>query len=75
MLGKLGASASFTAVYLMSSELFPTVIRNLGMACCAMANDVASSVSPYVVDLVSLCHCVGKVINDYLPRSFAPRRA
>ncbi|XP_076439518.1 organic cation transporter protein-like isoform X2 [Babylonia areolata] len=42
MLGKLGVSASFTAVYLISAEIFPTVIRNLDAShrwpvwtCCA----------------------------------------
>ena len=54
MLGKLAVSAAFTSVYLMSSELFPTVIRNSAMACCEMATDVGSTLSPYVTDLVSV---------------------
>ena len=54
MLGKLGSSASFIAVYLMSSELFPTIIRNLGLAFSAMSADVGNTVSAYVADLVSV---------------------
>ncbi|XP_076469523.1 organic cation transporter protein-like isoform X2 [Babylonia areolata] len=51
MLGKLGISASFTAVYLISAEIFPTVIRNLGMGCSSACGRIGSIVSPYVADL------------------------
>ncbi|XP_076439510.1 organic cation transporter protein-like [Babylonia areolata] len=51
MLGKLGISASFTAVYLISAEIFPTVIRNLGMGCSSGCGGIGSILSPYVADL------------------------
>ena len=54
MLGKLGISAAFNSVYLMSGELFPTVIRNFGMGCSSTVARVGSAVSPYIADLVSL---------------------
>ncbi|XP_076469494.1 organic cation transporter protein-like isoform X2 [Babylonia areolata] len=51
MLGKLGISASFTAIYLITAETFPTVIRNLGMGCSSACGRIGSIVSPYVADL------------------------
>ncbi|XP_070183864.1 organic cation transporter protein-like [Littorina saxatilis] len=51
MVGKLGISASFTSIYLISAELFPTVMRNFGMGCSSTLGRVGSVSSPYVADL------------------------
>ncbi|XP_076438007.1 organic cation transporter protein-like [Babylonia areolata] len=51
MLGKLGISASYTALYLISAEIFPTVIRNLGLACSSAWGRVGSLTSPYITDM------------------------
>nr|KAG5711190.1 hypothetical protein BaRGS_004834 [Batillaria attramentaria] len=51
MVGKLGVSASFSVIYLMSAELYPTVIRNFGMGCSSTVARVGSAVSPYIADL------------------------
>ncbi|XP_076436845.1 organic cation transporter protein-like [Babylonia areolata] len=51
MLGKLGVSASFSAIYLISAEIFPTVIRNLGLGCSSACGRIGSIVSAYVADL------------------------
>ncbi|XP_076439513.1 organic cation transporter protein-like [Babylonia areolata] len=51
MLGKLGISGSFTAIYLITAEIFPTVIRNFGMGCSSGFGRIGSIVSPYVADL------------------------
>ena len=53
MVGKLGISAAYSSIYLLSAELFPTVIRNFGMGCCSSVGRVGSAVSPYIADLVS----------------------
>ena len=53
MVGKLGISAAFVAIYLLSAELFPTVVRNLGMGCSSTVGRLGSGVSPYIADLVS----------------------
>lgn len=53
-LGIVGMSVSFTTVYLFSGELFPTVVRNIGIGASSMCARVGSIVAPFVVSLVSL---------------------
>lgn len=51
MLGKFGVTSSFCVVYAVSSELFPTVIRNMAMGCCSMAARVGTIISPFIIYL------------------------
>ncbi|XP_016422042.1 solute carrier family 22 member 4-like [Sinocyclocheilus rhinocerous] len=41
MLGKLGVTAAFCVVYAVTSELFPTVVRNMAMGTCSMTARIA----------------------------------
>ncbi|XP_064606577.1 organic cation transporter protein-like [Liolophura sinensis] len=54
LIGKLGASAAFAIIYIFSSELFPTVVRNGGMGVSSMSARVGSMASPYIADLGQL---------------------
>lgn len=51
MLGKFGITSAFCIVYAVSSELFPTVIRNTAMGCCSMAARVGTIISPFIIYL------------------------
>lgn len=51
MLGKFGITSAFCIVYTVSSELFPTVIRNTAMGCCSMAARVGTIISPFIIYL------------------------
>lgn len=51
MLGKFGITAAFCIVYAVSSELFPTVIRNTAMGCCSMAARLGTIISPFIIYL------------------------
>lgn len=54
MIGKFGASAGFTIIYIFTTELFPTVVRNAGVGASSCAARIGSIVAPYTVDLVRL---------------------
>nr|XP_058965014.1 solute carrier family 22 member 15-like isoform X1 [Pocillopora verrucosa] len=49
VLGKFCINASFSTIYVFSSELLPTVIRNLGMGSMAAFDQAGASIAPFVV--------------------------
>ena len=49
MFGKFCIAASFTFVYIYSAELFPTVIRNIGMGVASSSARIGSMLAPFVV--------------------------
>ncbi|XP_022618021.1 solute carrier family 22 member 5-like [Seriola dumerili] len=51
MLGKFGITSAFCVVYAVTSELFPTVIRNSAMGCCSMAARIGTIISPFILYL------------------------
>ncbi|XP_072451020.1 organic cation/carnitine transporter 2-like [Chiloscyllium punctatum] len=51
MIGKAGITISFAIVYVFSAELYPTVVRNMGIGICSMGSRVGSIISPYFVYL------------------------
>lgn len=46
------ASCCYSVLYIISVEVFPTVIRNSALGICAVFENVAGMVSPYAADLV-----------------------
>ncbi|XP_036407503.1 solute carrier family 22 member 4-like [Megalops cyprinoides] len=51
MTGKAGISAAFCFVYMYGAELFPTVVRSMGIGATSMASRIGSTVSPYVAHI------------------------
>ncbi|KAM8973947.1 solute carrier family 22 member 4-like [Pelodytes ibericus] len=51
MVGKFGVTAAFNMVYVYTAELYPTVIRNMGVGVGSMSSRVGSVISPYFVYL------------------------
>jgi len=54
MLGKVGISAAYAIIYVWSAELYPTVIRNVGMGISSTFANIGGMISPYIADIVSL---------------------
>lgn len=54
MVGKFCASAAYAIIYLYTSELFPTSIRNTGMGACSMMARVGAMTAPKILDLSSV---------------------
>ena len=48
MLGKLAITSSYGTVYIFSAELFPTVVRNVGMGAASMSGRVGGILCPYI---------------------------
>ncbi|XP_007233988.3 solute carrier family 22 member 4 isoform X1 [Astyanax mexicanus] len=53
MVGKFGITAAFCVVYAVTSELFPTVVRNMAMGICSMSARIGSIISPFIIYLGS----------------------
>lgn len=51
-IGIVGMSLSFPTVYLFSGEIFPTVVRNVGVGSASMCARIGSMVAPFVTSLV-----------------------
>lgn len=51
IIGQLGAYTSFVQVYLYSSEIFPTIIRNSAMGFASMFARFGSFIAPFVVNI------------------------
>uniref|UniRef100_A0A671MQB3 Solute carrier family 22 member 4-like n=1 Tax=Sinocyclocheilus anshuiensis TaxID=1608454 RepID=A0A671MQB3_9TELE len=51
MAGKFGFTMSFTVVYIYTAELYPTVLRNLGIGMCSSAARIGSITAPYIIFL------------------------
>ncbi|XP_033117906.1 organic cation transporter protein-like [Anneissia japonica] len=50
-LGKFGITTSYTVVWIFASEIFPTVVRNIGFSACSMSARIGGIVAPYVMYL------------------------
>lgn len=60
MLGKYCAAAAFMATYQQGSELYPTVLRSLGMGMSCTIAMVVSLIIPYLIYLVRFLSCIFK---------------
>ncbi|XP_032885142.1 solute carrier family 22 member 5-like [Amblyraja radiata] len=51
MVGKFVITSAFSIVYVYTAELYPTVVRNMGVGVSTMASRTGSIISPYFVYL------------------------
>lgn len=60
--GIIGINLSFPALYLYSGEIFPTVVRNIGMGSSSMAARVGTMLAPFVGSLSQTSHLLSPII-------------
>lgn len=54
LIGRFFGSASFSNVYLYSSELYPTTIRNMALGTCSTFSRIGGMVVPFIIALAQL---------------------
>ncbi|XP_066502261.1 organic cation/carnitine transporter 2 [Hoplias malabaricus] len=81
MAGKFGFTMSFSVVYIYTAEVYPTVLRNLGMGMCSSAARIGSITAPYIIFLGSFSKYLPYILmgsltigsslaNMFLPETF-----
>ncbi|XP_067000200.2 organic cation transporter protein [Anabrus simplex] len=65
--GILGMSTSFPTIYLFSGELFPTVVRNVGVGSSSMCARVGSMVAPFVTSLAMFGYFLPPLVFGGIP--------
>lgn len=60
--GIIGSNMSFPAIYLYAGEIFPTVVRNIGMGSSSMAARLGTMVAPFVASLSQTSRLLSPII-------------
>ena len=47
MIGKYGVTVCYTSLFLYTTEVFPTAVRNLALGGCSMVSGVGTTIAPY----------------------------
>lgn len=53
VIGVLFISATFTTLFIYTSELFPTTVRSIGMGLCATGSKAGAMIAPFVASMTS----------------------
>ena len=53
LIGKCGIAGAFAIIWLYSSEIFPTVMRNSALGTSSVCARIGGIVSPYIANLVN----------------------
>lgn len=62
-----GLSIAFPTVYVYTGELFPTIIRNIGVGSASMSARIGSMLAPFVTGLSSVAHFLPPIIFGVVP--------
>lgn len=66
-MGILGMAVCFPTVYIYSGELFPTLIRNIGVGTSSMCARIGSMTAPFVAGLSTVAPWVPTLIFGIMP--------
>ena len=71
MVGKFFVSMAFTGIYVWTSEVMPTEVRNIGMGSCSLFARISGIIAPFIggplvrIDLTWLLALVCHVLMFY----------
>jgi len=54
LVGKMCITGAFGAVYILSAEIYPTVVRNAGMGSSSAVARIGSMIAPYIAKSVNI---------------------
>ncbi|KAJ8984883.1 hypothetical protein NQ317_002723 [Molorchus minor] len=66
-IGMFGLALAFPTVYIYSGELFPTVVRNIGVGTSSMCARIGSMIAPFVASLVTVQPWIPPLIFGVVP--------
>nr|KYP44094.1 hypothetical protein KK1_034409 [Cajanus cajan] len=77
VLGLFGMAGTSNLLYVYTSELFPTVVRNVALGCTTQTAEIGAMLAPFIVVLggwlpfavFALCGMVGGVFAVFLPET------
>ena len=53
MVGKFAITCSYSMIYVYATEVFPTVVRTLGLGMCSFMSRIGGIIAPYAAEMVS----------------------
>uniref|UniRef100_T1JLE8 Major facilitator superfamily (MFS) profile domain-containing protein n=1 Tax=Strigamia maritima TaxID=126957 RepID=T1JLE8_STRMM len=62
MIGKFGITISYAVIYIFSAELYPTVVRNLGMGMSSTCARLGGIIAPFVILLADVNRALPLVV-------------
>ncbi|GLV31843.1 uncharacterized protein CBL_07603 [Carabus blaptoides fortunei] len=66
-IGMMGISMSFSNIYIYSTEMYPTVVRNSGMGLSSMIARIGSMISPFITQLQEFRPWIPAVVLGTFP--------
>ncbi len=77
VLGIFGMAGTYNLLFIYTTELFPTVVRNAALGCATQAAQMGAILAPFVVVLggglpffvFAVCGTVGGILAFYLPET------
>lgn len=66
-IGIVGMSISFPTAYLYGGEIFPTVVRNVGIGLASMLARIGSMLAPFVAGMSTTAHWLPPIIFGVTP--------
>lgn len=66
-IGMMGISMSFSIIYVYTTEMYPTVLRNSGMGVSSMIARVGSMISPFITQLKEFRPWIPPVVLGVFP--------
>lgn len=66
-IGIFGMMVAFPTVYIYAGEIFPTIIRNIGVGSCSMCARIGSMIAPFIIGVGNLVPLAPPLVFFVIP--------